>query len=286
MVKHLGLSHQSSVTLTTVSEITMMDTPRTAAVLIIGDEILSGRTADTNVNTIARFLSALGIDLCEAAMVRDEESQIIEVLDRCRHRYDYVLTTGGIGPTHDDITASTVAKAFGVSLETNEMALELLEARATSMGVKLNDNSRLMARIPKGASLIKNPISAAPGFQIENVFVMAGVPKIMQAMLDDVAPRLVTGAPVRSRTLKLSYVGESWAADVLRSINQTYPQLSLGSYPFGLGIDGEYGTQLVVRGRDYEAVDAATLALLDGLAPVVERARQKQPLVQLEEIQS
>ena len=180
-------------------------TSPTAAVLIIGDEILSGRTKDTNLNTLARFLTALGIDLKEARTVGDTRSQIIDAVRTLSGGHDYLFTTGGIGPTHDDITADCVAEAMGVALPENDEAMAILERR---YGDELNDARRRMARIPEGGSLIANPVTDAPGFQIGNVFVMAGVPKIMTAMLDDVAPRLRVGAITHARTLKVEGVGE------------------------------------------------------------------------------
>ena len=256
----------------------------TAAIIIIGDEILSGRTVDSNTNTIARFLSAMGIDLCEARVVHDDEAQIVAAVNAVRGAYDYVFTTGGIGPTHDDITADSMARAFGVEISEHPEALRLLQARAQKMGWELNANSRRMARIPHGAELIENTVSAAPGFQIGNVFVMAGVPKIMQAMLEKVAPRLRTGRRPASRTLKLTFIGESWAADALRDVARRYPDLSLGSYPFGLSTDGAFGTQLVVRGLDPEAVDTAMAELQAALQPVLTEARSRNPQAALEEV--
>ncbi len=262
----------------------MTSTPNpTAAVMIIGDEILSGRTLDSNVNTIARFLAPMGIDLNEVRMVRDDETQIVEAVLALRDAYDYIFTTGGIGPTHDDITADCMARAFGVDISEHPQALRILQERADKMGWELNVNSRRMARIPHGAELIKNPVSAAPGFQLGNVFVMAGVPKIMEGMLADVAPRLRTGHKVLSRTLRLAYVGESWAADILRSIDQRYDDLSLGSYPYGM-TPGEFGTQLVVRGQDKSSLDAAVSELVTALEPVVEEGRKRNPQASLEEI--
>ena len=255
----------------------------TAAILIIGDEILSGRTTDTNTNTIAKFLAALGIDLKEVRMIHDDEAQIVDAVNGLRNAHDYVFSTGGIGPTHDDITADCMAKAFGVQISEHPAALRLLTDRALKMGWELNANSRRMARIPHGAELISNPVSAAPGFQLGNVFVMAGVPKIMTAMLDDVAPRLKTGHRVLSRTLKLVYVGESWAADILRDIDNRYPDLSLGSYPYGL-LPGEFGTHLVIRGQDQKSIDAAMDELTRALQPVVEESRARNPLAAFEEI--
>jgi molybdenum cofactor synthesis domain-containing protein len=234
----------------------------TAAVLIIGDEILSGRTADTNLNTIARFLGALGIDLLEARTVGDREDQIVDALNALRHVHDYVFTTGGIGPTHDDITADCVARAFGVGIDEHPEALAILERR---YGDELNAARRRMARIPDGGVLIANPVTDAPGFQIGNVFVMAGVPKIMTAMLEDVATRLRTGAVVHARTLRVTGVGEGAVAATLSEAAKANRNLSFGSYPFGAGTQGEIGTNLVVRGRDLAAVEAATQALREAL---------------------
>jgi molybdenum cofactor synthesis domain-containing protein len=247
----------------------------TAAIMIIGDEILSGRTKDTNTHTIARFLASLGIDLIEIRMVRDDQMAIVETMNTLRSQFDYLITTGGIGPTHDDITADCLAKAFGVALEENPEAVLLLTQRAAAAGVSLNANSLRMARIPEGARLIKNPISAAPGIHMENVFVLAGVPKIMEAMLDDVGPYLKTGSPIHSKSMTLNYIGESWAADALREIADQYQDLSLGSYPFGLYSQDVYGTELVVRGRDYDLVMQATKKLRAALGPVLEKVLQK-----------
>ena len=238
----------------------------TAAVLIIGDEILSGRTADTNLNTIARFLASLGIDLMEARTVGDRPEQIIEALNALRHGHDYVFTTGGIGPTHDDITADCVAEAFGVALPEHPDAIAILERRYGPG--EFNAARRRMARIPLGGSLIANPVTDAPGFQIGNVFVMAGVPKIMTAMLEDVAPRLRTGVVVHARTLRVTGVGEGAIADILRAAAEARRDLSFGSYPFGHGSDGEMGTQLVIRGRDIAAVDQAANELTRELRAV------------------
>ena len=235
----------------------------TAAVLIIGDEILSGRTADTNLNTIARFLAALGIDLLEARTVGDRQDQIIDALNALRAAHDYVFTTGGIGPTHDDMTADAVAEAFGVALPEHPDALALLARR---YGDQFNAARRRMARIPEGGVLIANPVTDAPGFQLGNVFVMAGVPKIMQAMLEDVAPRLRAGAVVHARSLRVSGVGEGDVAAPLAAIAAAHPELSLGSYPFGHGTVGEIGTNLVVRGRDAAAATEATDALRTALS--------------------
>lgn len=241
-----------------------MTTPSpTAAVLVIGDEVLSGRTQDTNTNTIARFLSALGIDLIEARVIGDDVDRIVAALNELRAAHDYVFTTGGIGPTHDDMTADAVARAFGVALPEHPDAVAVLQKR---YGDDFNAARRRMARIPEGGVLIANPVTDAPGFQIGNVFVMAGVPKIMTAMLEDVAPRLRTGAVVHSRTLRVTGVGEGAVADLLSAAARANRELSFGSYPFGHGSIGEIGANLVVRGREEAAVDAAASRLQSDLA--------------------
>ena len=241
----------------------MTESSPTAAILIIGDEVLSGRTQDTNLNTIARFLAALGIDLEEARTIGDRKAQIVENLNTLRTAHDYVFTTGGIGPTHDDITADAVATAFGVALPEHPEALAILERR---YGDDFNAARRRMARIPEGGTLIANPVTDAPGFQIGNVFVMAGVPKIMTAMLEDVAPRLRTGAVVHARTIRVTGVGEGAIADLLTAAARAEREISFGSYPFGHGSVGEMGTNLVVRGRDETRLEVAVVALMAALA--------------------
>jgi molybdenum cofactor synthesis domain-containing protein len=247
----------------------------TAAALVIGDEILSGRTQDVNVATIARFLGGLGIDLCEVRIVSDIESEIVAALNALRARYTYVLTTGGIGPTHDDITADAVGKAFGLPVEHHPEAMALLAGRYGPG--EFNEHRQRMARMPRGASLIRNPVSVAPGFQIGNVFVMAGVPKIMQAMLDDVAGRLTKGVPVISRSITVRFP-EGGVAAGLSAIQDRHPGLSIGSYPFFAsggptpGARGTAGTTLVVRGRNGAEVETAAqeieaLARLLGVEP-------------------
>jgi len=233
----------------------------TAAVLIIGDEILSGRTQDTNLNSIAKMLGQYGVDLVEARVVGDLESHIIAALDALRTSYDYVITTGGIGPTHDDITADCVAKAFGVELHEHPEIMAMLAAR---WGGEVNAARRRMARIPEGGSLVKNPVQGPPGFQIGNVFVLAGVPLIMRGMLEDVGPRLRTGRVVISRTVRVEGVGEGVLAAPLEALAKQHPDLSLGSYPF-FGPDG-FGSNLVVRGRDEAEVAATVVALTDAVS--------------------
>lgn len=229
----------------------------TAAVMIIGDEILSGRTQDTNLNYIARYLGTLGVDLAEARVVPDVEGEIVEALNHLRAKYSYVITTGGIGPTHDDITADCVAKAFGVELYEHPDILAMMSAR---WGDQLNAARRRMARVPVGGSLVNNPVQGPPGFQMGNVFVLAGVPVIMRGMLEDVGPRLEGGAVTISRTLKVDGSGEGVIAAPLEAVARAHPELSLGSYPF-FSPEG-YGSQLVIRGRDGNEVES-TLAELE-----------------------
>ena len=229
----------------------------TAAVLIIGDEILSGRTQDTNLNAIARYLGVHGIDVAEARVVGDVEDEIVATVNHLRERYDYLITTGGIGPTHDDITADCVAKAFGVALYEHPEIIAMMTARWQG---ELNAARRRMARVPEGGSLVKNPVQGPPGFQIGNVFVLAGVPSIMRGMLEDVGPRLKGGAVTISRTVRVDGSGEGVIAAPLEAVAKAHPTLSLGSYPFFSG-EG-YGSNLVVRGRDPEEL-AATLIELE-----------------------
>ena len=235
----------------------------TAAILIVGDEILSGRTQDTNTQTLARFLGVRGIEVIEVRVVADETATIVEALNALRARADYVFTTGGIGPTHDDITADAVAQAFGVALPEHPDAVAILQGRYP--GDELNAARRRMARIPVGGTLIANPVSAAPGFQIENVFVLAGVPAIMTGMLEDVGPRLKGGAPVVSRTLRVTGVGEGTLAEPLAAVARAHRSLSLGSYPFFDVEAGRYGSNLVVRGREAEEVEAVLAELAEAL---------------------
>ncbi len=230
----------------------------TAAVLLIGDEVLSGRTKDENLGFIADYLTALGIDLKEARVVADDEADIVAAVNALRARYTYVFTTGGIGPTHDDITSDCMAKAFGVEISHHPEASEILLKYFAEIGREPNEARMRMARIPHGAALIHNSVSKAPGFRIENVFVMAGVPKVMNAMMDAIAPELSGGIPVVSRTVRFEG-GEGDIAKPLKDIQDRWPMLSLGSYPFESS--GGFCTNLVVRGRDADALNAAVDAL-------------------------
>ena len=229
----------------------------TAALLVIGDEILSGRTKDKNIGYVAEYLTGLGIDLREVRVVPDVEEEIVMSVNALRARYDYLFTTGGIGPTHDDITADCVAKAFGVSIDVDQRAVEMLLMRMKRED--LNEARLRMARIPAGAELIENPISRAPGFRIGNVIVMAGVPAIMQAMLDNVVPKLVKGVPVTVETIDASGVPEGLYAARLGAIATAHPELSIGSYPSYS--PAGFTNQIIVRGRDLAKLAEATAAI-------------------------
>ncbi len=224
----------------------------TAAVLVIGDEILSGRTQDTNTGYIARFLAALGIDLCEARVVPDIEVEIVAAVNALRSRYTYLFTTGGIGPTHDDITFESVAAAFDVGVHYHPEAMAMMAARYKPG--EFNDARKRMALVPVGAELVRNTVSTAPGVAIGNVFVMAGVPMIMRAMLDAIEPRLKRGAVVHAATVQAK-VAEGRIAEGLARIQQEHASIAIGSYPF-YREDGT-GVQLVARGRDVSEVEQA-----------------------------
>jgi molybdenum cofactor synthesis domain-containing protein len=233
--------------------------PVTAGLLVIGDEILSGRTKDKNIGYIAEYLTNIGIDLKEVRVVPDEEAEIVTALNALRGRYTYVFTTGGIGPTHDDITADCVAKAFGVTIDVDPRARKLMEERFAARGVEMNEARLRMARIPAGAELVENKQSGAPGFWIGNVIVMAGVPSIMQAMLDAAAPKLQTGVKMLSETIK-GDVREGDIGTELGEIAKQHPNVSIGSYPF---FDDKTGpnTNLVIRSRDAGHLAAARAAV-------------------------
>src|SRR5712692_6655609 len=238
----------------------------TAALLVIGDEILSGRTKDKNIGYIAEYLTAVGIDLREVRVVGDEEAAIVEALNALRHCYTYVFTTGGIGPTHDDITADCVAKAFGVSIDVDPRALAIMQERLRATGAAMNDARLRMTRIPKGADLVVNKVSGAPGIWIGNVIVMAGVPSIMQAMLDEVAPKLKTGIRMLAETVRAN-AREGDIGTQLGEIAKANPEVAIGSYPF---FDPAHGpnTNVVLRARDAQKLSAATRAVEDMLARV------------------
>jgi len=228
----------------------------TAAVLIIGNEILSGRTQDVNLNYLAKRLAELGIKLSEARVVADIPDEIIAAVNALRARYDHVFTTGGIGPTHDDITSECVARAFGLPLIRHPEALQRLEQHYEPG--KLNEARLRMANTPEGAVLIDNPISAAPGYRIGNVYVLAGVPAIMRAMFDTIAGTLRHGAPIQSRAIG-AFLGEGVIAKGLGEIQADYPELDVGSYPFFR--QGRYGASFVIKGTDPSRIEAAADSL-------------------------
>ncbi len=225
-----------------------------AALLIVGNEILSGRTTDANLPFIAGRLNALGIRLSEVRVVPDVEAEIVDAVNMLRARYTYVFTTGGIGPTHDDITADCVAKAFGLPLTEHVEARRRLAERYAETGIELNEARLRMARTPEGATLIDNPVSAAPGFQVENVFVMAGVPKIMQAMFESLRERLVGGEPLLSRSIAC-HLPEGLLAKGLGEIQARHEGIDIGSYPSYSSVG--FGVSVVLRHTDPAALDAA-----------------------------
>ena len=224
----------------------------TASILVIGDEILSGRTRESNLHFLAIELSKVGIDLKEVRIVRDYKPAIISAVRTLSSSFDFVFTSGGIGPTHDDITSECMAEAFNCPIDINEDARNKLEVYYRGLGKNLNSARLRMARIPKGAKLIKNSISAAPGFSIENVHVMAGVPKVFQAMVSSILKTLKRGTPSLSRTLKL-FLAEGEIATLLENLSLDYPKLSIGSYPFVKS--GEFGVNIEVRGDSSELID-------------------------------
>ena len=226
----------------------------TAAMLVIGDEILSGRTRDANMYYLAGALTEIGIDLKEVRVVSDDKSAIIAAVTALSQAHDTVITSGGIGPTHDDITADCIAAAFDRPIDIRSDSRALLAAHYDRQGVELNAARLRMARIPDGATLIDNPVSVAPGFILENVHVMAGVPAVFQAMVASVLPGLTGGAPLLSQTLRI-HRGEGDIAGPLASLAQEYSDLSIGSYPFQK--DGRYGANIVVRGTKNARVSAA-----------------------------
>jgi molybdenum cofactor synthesis domain-containing protein len=232
-----------------------------AAVIVIGNEILSGRTRDANVQTIGAALAGIGIRLREVRVVEDRPPAIVGAVNALRAHYDWVFTTGGIGPTHDDITTDCVGAAFGLEVRHDPAAVELLTRYYGA--AEATDTRLRMARVPVGATLIDNPVSAAPGFRIGNVFVLPGVPRILQAMLPGVLATLPGGPPIVSHTLT-AWVRESDVAIDLAAVQARYPALDLGSYPFTR--DGRFGTSLVVRGNESGAVAAAAAEVADFLA--------------------
>lgn len=229
----------------------------TAAILVIGDEILSGRTKDRNIGYIAEYLTKFGVSVREVRVVPDVEEEIVAALNALRSRYTYVLTTGGIGPTHDDITADAVAKAFGVEIGEDERALAAL--REMYAPADLTPARRRMARIPHGAALIANPLTKAPGFRVENVIVMAGVPSIMQVMLDNAISDIKGGAVMLSAIIETENLPEGRYADPLRAIAQAQPEVSIGSYPAFR--DGKVHNQIILRALDPAVLEDARKAV-------------------------
>lgn len=242
-----------------------------AAICLIGDELLSGRTRDINTQTIAGFLAPYGIPVREVRIVPDEQDRIVEAVNALRARYRYVFTTGGIGPTHDDITADAIAAAFGVAIGEHPQAAALLAARYAQMGTEFTPARRRMARIPEGSSLIANPVSGAPGFQTENVFTLAGVPKIVEGMLGDIGRRLESGVVVKSLTVRGAGLREGDVAEALAELAAKYDTLSLGSYPWFRSV-ADHGVSLIARGTNDETLrqaagDIAALIRAQGIEP-------------------
>lgn len=231
----------------------------TAAMLVIGDEILSGRTRDANMNHLAQELTKRGIDLREVRVVPDDGDAIAEAVNALRSRWDTVVTSGGIGPTHDDITADSIGAALGLPVGVNEEARALLQAHYDRTGRELNEARLRMARTPEGARLIENPVSAAPGFAVGNVYVMAGVPKVFEAMVAAVLPELEGGAAVVSQSLRVER-GEGDIAGPLRALAEDFPDLSIGSYPYSEG--GVHGAEIVIRGTETGLVEEAMVRLV------------------------
>lgn len=230
----------------------------TAAMIVIGDEILSGRTRDSNMHYLAQELTKIGIDLREVRFVADDPAAITSTVSQLSAAYGTVFTSGGIGPTHDDITADCVAAAFDAPISVREDAYQLLHAHYDRQGVEFNEARQRMARIPDGAALIENPVSIAPGFTIGNVNVMAGVPAVFEAMVATVLPTLTGGAPLLSQSLRIQR-GEGEIAGPLATLAEEFADLSIGSYPFQK--NGIYGANIVIRGQDGPRVDAAMTKL-------------------------
>ena len=234
----------------------------TAAMLVIGDEILSGRTRDANAHHLACTMTEIGVRLTEIRMIGDVQGEIVEAVNALRARVDYLFTSGGIGPTHDDITADAVAAAFAVPIDVRADALAILQDRYAKMGTEINEARLRMARIPDGAELIENPVSGAPGFKLGNVHVMAGVPSIFQAMLESIRPTIQGGPPVLSHTFRCM-VGEGDLAGPFGEVAAAFPDVAMGSYPFG-----GHGAMLVLRTPDRGRLALAADALREALIPL------------------
>jgi molybdenum cofactor synthesis domain-containing protein len=233
----------------------------TAALLVIGEEILSGRTRDENIAYVAAYLTRIGIALREVRVVADQEAEIAAAVNALRKRFAYVFTTGGIGPTHDDVTTDAIAKAFGVKVVVHGKAVAAMRRHYDRE--ELTPARLRMARIPKGAELIHNPISRAPGYMLENVIVMAGVPRVMQVMLDEVMPRLAKGRPLRARSVRID-VPEGDVAPPLAALQAAYPNVQMGSYPFFE--QNRLGTYVVLRGANEAELEVALAALWAAIA--------------------
>ncbi|MEH6695981.1 MAG: molybdopterin-binding protein [Hyphomonas sp.] len=232
----------------------MTDSAPTAAVLLIGDEILSGRTRDINLQQIAAYLAPLGIPVLESRTVADVQASIVKAVNDLRAEYTYVFTTGGIGPTHDDITADAIAAAFGVGIGEHPEVIAMLAERYAEMKTEFTPARRRMARVPNGASLVANPVSGAPGFQMENVFTLAGVPQVARAMLEDIGPRLRTGAVVHKVTIRGLGLREGDIAEPLGALAVEMPNVSYGSYPWFRSV-GDNGVHLVASTIHAELID-------------------------------
>ena len=229
-----------------------------AALIIIGNEILSGRTKDKNLAYLAEWLNEIGIQLYEVRVIRDDEDEIIDCVNLLRKKFDYVFTTGGIGPTHDDITTESIAKAFDVELETNPDALKILQGYYKKGD--LNEARLKMTLLPVGAELVENPVTKAPGFKMDNVFVMAGIPSIMQGMLEGARVFLETGTKMSSKSIDV-FMPESFVATELSQIQDNYLNVEIGSYPFNK--DGKFGTSLVMRSTDLVALDRCEIEVAE-----------------------
>lgn len=239
----------------------------TAAVLLIGNELLSGKTQDANLQFLGKELAALGIKLGEARVVRDEPDAIIAQLNELRRRYTYVFTTGGIGPTHDDITSECIAAAFGVPLELNQEAVQLV----TRAGHEVNEARLKMARVPAGASLVANAVSQAPGFRIQNVFVLAGIPRIARAMFEAAKPELTRGATIHALSVDV-FAREGDIAAPLQKIAETNSDVEIGSYPFAR--DGRFGASLVVRGTSPKRIESVMQDIVAAMSDLGETERR------------
>ena len=256
-----------------MSDASSSATPVTAAMLAIGDELLSGRTKDKNIGHLAEVMTMTGIDLKEVRIVADEESAIVEALNALRQRYDYVFTSGGIGPTHDDITADAVSVAFALPCEHDADAMRILGDMYRSRDMEFTEARKRMARMPRGASHIANPVSVAPGFIIGNVYVMAGVPQVFQAMLDTIVPTLRTGAKMMSKAIRSPF-GEGDIGTLLSAVQKAHPQTSIGSYP---RFDGQkFSTEIVIRARD----GADLCAAADAVSAMIETLSSQRSISQ------